>query len=195
MRWFPFRCFRCSSSPTLPPEPPTPPKHHVKHHVKIPPPPPLKNNILPEYEFTKSYIPPITQGKVIKVYDGDTITLSCSLNLDKSTLYRFQVRLRGIDCAEMNSNDPNEVQVAILAQQFVIDHTLGHIVYLKNVALDKYGRILAHVYLTSDCTSPSLSDLLLLENLAVPYAGKTKHSPSNWLHYYQGLDQDQKKNS
>ena len=52
---------------------------------------------------TKSilFVPPITEGEVIHVYDGDTITIVSKLPYDESPLYRFSVRLAGIDCAEI----------------------------------------------------------------------------------------------
>ena len=53
------------------------------------------------YEDTIPFIPPITHGKVIKVYDGDTITIAALLPYENSKLYRFSVRINGIDCPEI----------------------------------------------------------------------------------------------
>ncbi len=47
------------------------------------------------------FVPPITEGEVISVYDGDTITIVSKLPYDASPLYRFSIRLAGIDCAEI----------------------------------------------------------------------------------------------
>ena len=52
------------------------------------------NNV--EYDDTIPYIPELTHGKVVKVYDGDTITIASQLP-GSSTLYRFSIRLAGID--------------------------------------------------------------------------------------------------
>ena len=46
---------------------------------------------------TVAFVPPVTSGKVIKVYDGDTITIATKLPINKSPIYKFQVRLTGID--------------------------------------------------------------------------------------------------
>lgn len=54
------------------------------------------------YVDTIPFVPPITSGKVIKVYDGDTITIASKLPYDHSPIYRFSVRLLGIDSPEMD---------------------------------------------------------------------------------------------
>ena len=45
--------------------------------------------------------------------------------------------------------------------------------------LDKYGRLLANVYFNNE----NISDLLLVNNLAVQYSGKTKKVPKNWKNF------------
>ena len=54
----------------------------------------------------KPFVPPITRGRVIKVYDGDTITIASKLPFKGSHLYRFGVRLLGMDAPEMKTDDP-----------------------------------------------------------------------------------------
>ena len=49
----------------------------------------------------KPFVPQITEGRVVKVYDGDTITIVAKLPYKDSEYYRFSVRLLGIDTAEM----------------------------------------------------------------------------------------------
>jgi len=93
------------------------------------------------WEQTRPYVPPVRGGQVIKVYDGDTITIATKLPGD-DTLYRFPVRLAGVDCAEMHSG-----QEAITARDAVAGLLMGKSVELQNVGTEKYGRILADVYL------------------------------------------------
>ena len=53
---------------------------------------------------TKIFIPPVSIAKVIKVYDGDTITVASRLPFTderKDIIWRFSVRLNGIDCPEI----------------------------------------------------------------------------------------------
>ena len=62
----------------------------------------------------KPFIPPISSGFVVKVYDGDTITIASKLPYESSPLYRFSVRLNGIDCPEIKGKDKNEKENMLL---------------------------------------------------------------------------------
>ena len=126
------------------------------------------------------FVPPIDRGVVIKVYDGDTITIASKLPYPDSPLYRFSVRLNGIDCPEIKGNDKYEKECAQLAKQEITDLILNKIVILKNVETEKYGRILADVYIGE----LHLNNHLLKKRLAVAYDGGTKISPKNWMDYY-----------
>jgi len=132
------------------------------------------------YKDTIPFIPPLTEGKVIKVYDGDTITIASKLPFDQSPYYRFSVRLKGIDCPEIKTKNTEEKQCAILIRDLLKDLLMDKIVTLKEVELEKYGRILAVVYLDE----VNLSDLLCEKHMAVKYDGGTKHCPENWMTYY-----------
>lgn len=136
------------------------------------------------YADTVPFIPPVTHGKVIKVYDGDTITIASRLP-GNETLYRFSVRLGGIDCPEIKSKIDTEKQVAQLAKAFVTHHVLNKVVHLQNVEMEKYGRLLAKVYfMDNNGSSVCLNELLCAERLAVAYDGGTKVSPANWVEYH-----------
>ena len=132
------------------------------------------------YKDTIPFVPPVTMGKVIKVYDGDTITIASKLPFDGSPLYRFSVRINGIDCPEMRTKNENEKKCAKIAKKFVYDRLFNKIVLLKNVKLEKYGRILADIIIDDCC----LSDLLVENNLAVKYDGGSKNCPDDWYEYY-----------
>lgn len=132
------------------------------------------------YKDTIPYIPNVTCGKVIKVYDGDTITIACKMPFDNSPIYRFSVRINGIDCPEMKTSNTTEKECAVIAKTTISDLVLHKIVHLQNVKLEKYGRILADVVIDNI----SLGDMLCKCNLAVTYDGGTKKSPDDWMHYY-----------
>lgn len=141
------------------------------------------------YEDTKPFIPPITHGKVIKVYDGDTITIAAVLPYEDSILYRFSVRINGIDCPEIRTKDKNEKACAIMAKNLIMEKAMDKIVSLENVQTEKYGRLLADVI----CDGESLGEMLLNMRLAIKYDGGTKQTPKNWLQYYsQGETKSQK---
>ena len=131
------------------------------------------------YKDTIPYIPNITYGKVIKVYDGDTITIACKLPHENSPIYRFSVRINGIDCPEIKTSNKTEKECAVIAKTTISHLVLHKIVHLQNVKLEKYGRILADVTIDNI----SLGDMLCECHLAVKYDGGTKISPNDWIEY------------
>jgi micrococcal nuclease len=132
----------------------------------------IKNTLL--------FVPPIEKGVVIKVYDGDTITIASKLPYNESPIYRFSVRINGIDCPEIKSKDENEKECAIIARETIEHLLLNQIVSLQNIQHEKYGRILADVYIGDF----NVGNYLLEQRLAVSYDGGTKISPTNWMNYY-----------
>jgi len=85
------------------------------------------------WKNTIEFVPLVTEGKVIKVYDCDTITIASkipyltSLN-ESNIMYRFHVRLLGIDTPEMKSKNEDEKSIAYLAQKALSDLILNKIV-------------------------------------------------------------------
>ena len=129
-----------------------------------------------QWNDTLQFIPPVNTGQVIKVYDGDTITIAGHLPYDKSPLYRFSVRLNGIDCAEIKGKSEEEKVCAIRARDQLEQLIMNKTVILKNVKNEKYGRLLADVYVGE----LHVNQYMLDKGLAVKYDGKTKQSV-NWL--------------
>lgn len=136
------------------------------------------------WEDTSEFRFPINGGRVIKVYDGDTITIAAKLPYDSSPLYRLSVRLNGIDTPEMKGKDitNDEKTAAKMARDFVANLVLNKYVRLENMDTEKYGRILADVYVGEI----HLNQLLLNERYAVVYNGGTKQKPTSWLKYILG---------
>lgn len=123
------------------------------------------NNISEETRNSaKPFIPEITEGAVVKVYDGDTITIISTLPVEDSKYYRFSVRLLGIDTAE------TEKDAAIVARDALSAKILGKTITLRNVTTEKYGRLLANVYLDGEC----MNDWMLKNGHAVAYDGGKK---------------------
>jgi len=134
----------------------------------------ILNNI--EYKDTVPFVPPIYYGKVIKVYDGDTITIASVLPNTNEPVYRFSVRLNGIDTPEIRGKTQEERELAKTARDALADKIYGRFVELKNVDTEKYGRILADVYLDNEHINQWLIDM----NFAVSYDGGTKYRPVEW---------------
>lgn len=129
-----------------------------------------------------------TVSRLINVIDGDTIV--CVLPV-LGNFFKFNVRLRGIDTCELKSKDPSLREKALKARNFLITRLLNHpqrmekketqkhlednvvVVYLQCYEFDKYGRLLADVYLNAK-NEFSLSEELIREDLAYPYDGGKK---------------------
>jgi endonuclease YncB( thermonuclease family) len=120
------------------------------------------------------FVPPITSGYVIKVYDGDTITIAGRLPYPESPLYRFSVRLLGIDSPEIKGKTEKEKEAAHKSQRALEGLVLNKTVLLREISTEKYGRILANVYLVTDTEELLVNKWMLANGHAVPYDGKTK---------------------
>jgi endonuclease YncB( thermonuclease family) len=129
-----------------------------------------------EYNNTIKYIPSITYGKVVKVYDGDTITIAAYLDSDRSVVYRFSVRLNGIDSPEIKGKTETEKNLAKKSRDALYNLIYGKIVKLENISIEKYGRLLANVV----CDGINVNNWMLENNYAVSYDGGTKIIPEDW---------------
>lgn len=160
----------------------------VKNKYKTP----IDNRVRPadvpadiEWGDTTPFVAPIECGRVIKVYDGDTITVASRLSMPGSPLYRFQIRLDGIDTPELKGKTESEKEIAILARDKLSKKILGKWVTLENVKQEKYGRVLAEVWYENDKgRTLCVNEWLVKKRLAVRYDGGTKKAPKNWKRYY-----------
>ena len=123
------------------------------------------------YEKTVPFVLPVTKGKVVKVYDGDTITVAFHLN---GTLYRTSVRLLGIDTAEIKGKSEEEKKRARDARDALSAKILDKTIDFKKTATEKYGRLLAEVWLENE----NICEWMLAQGHAVAYDGGTK--TQNW---------------
>ena len=128
------------------------------------------------------FIPPLKTGKVIKVYDGDTITIASKVpGLYNSPIYKFSVRLNGIDTPEMRTKDEDEKEIATLARDALSEKIMGKEIRLENIKTEKYGRVLCDIYLDKS----HLNKWLIDEKYALPYDGGTKVIPNSWKKYHK----------
>lgn len=108
--------------------------------------------------------------RYIKNYDADTITVEIP-GVHPILGEKIGIRVNGIDTAEMKGKLPCENDAARAAQRLV-ENLLKNakMINLKNVARDKYFRILADV----EIDGKLLSDVLMKNHLAYEYHGGTK---------------------
>lgn len=109
----------------------------------------------------------ICNSKIIKVYDGDSITAIFEYN---NVLYKWNCRLTGIDTPELKTKDENEKNLAIIARDALQEKILNKIVKLHCYDFDKYGRLLVDIYLEE----LHINKWLITEKYANIYDGKTK---------------------
>jgi len=143
-----------------------------------------------------------TYARLVDIHDGDTIKVVIPLF---NNFYKFNVRLNGIDTCELKSHNMENKNKAIQARnkicelinekwknkkEFKLDtqkeikeylNSFVCLVYIKCYDFDKYGRLLADVYINYDNPIIHLSDILLNENLAYKYDGGTKLSEKDQL--------------
>jgi micrococcal nuclease len=128
------------------------------------------------YKETIIFIPQIRFAKVIKVYDGDTITVAAKLPFDESPIYRFSVRLRSIDSPEIKGLSEKECQLACESKDALYNLIFGKIIELRHNGKEKYGRLLADVYYNDIHVNKWMVD----NGYAVKYDGGKKVRGDDW---------------
>ncbi len=123
------------------------------------------------------FIIPIESGKVVKVYDGDTITVESKISfngkiIEESPLYKISVRLLGIDTPEIKGKSEDEKIKAKQAKEALQNLILDKNVNFKNNQTEKYGRLLADVYLTEN--NLHVNNWMIENNYAKKYDGGKK---------------------
>ena len=115
-------------------------------------------------------------ASLLKVVDGDTVDLMVDLGFDVH--HRIRVRLYGVNTPESRTTNALEKAAGLKAKEFAHDWMEQNPVVVIQTLKDKnekYGRILANVYLVTDTGQELLVNKWMLTNgHAVPYDGKTK---------------------
>jgi endonuclease YncB( thermonuclease family) len=91
-------------------------------------------------------------------------------------IYRFYVRLNGIDSPEIKGKTETEKKLAKQSRDALNNLIYGKIVKLENISMEKYGRLLAIVM----CNSINVNNWMLENKYAVPYDGGKKIIPEEW---------------
>jgi endonuclease YncB( thermonuclease family) len=128
-------------------------------------------------------------SRVIDITDGDTIKTIIPF---KDEYYKIIVRLNNIDTCETRSKCEENKKIGLDAKKRIYNLITGktidiidkkfiknelnnnfYQVYIKCYDFDKYGRVLADIYISPD-NDESFSSILIKEKLAYIYTGKTK---------------------
>jgi len=117
------------------------------------------------------YVPLVKYGKVIKVYDGDSITIAARIeNINDSQIYKFNLRLNRIDTPELRTKNEKEKEYGLKIREILKERILNKIVKVHFEGLDKYGRYLADVIYENE----NINDWLLYNKYAMMYNGGKK---------------------
>lgn len=96
-----------------------------------------------KYADAEEYIPAISKGKVVKVYNDRTISIAAAFDTDSSVppkIYRFSIWLYNVSNIESYQNEAEIVRNNLSAR------ILGKMVDVKNINVDDNGRIVADVF-------------------------------------------------
>lgn len=123
--------------------------------------------------------------RVIKVYDGDTITGIVKYN---NNFYKLSIRLDGIDTCEKRSKNIKIKEKAIEARNRLIElidfqKDRCCMIYIKCSGFDKYGRVLANLYKDKD-SDESFQEILIKERLAYQYGGRCKKNQEEMIEFF-----------
>ena len=80
----------------------------------------------------------------------------------------------------MKTHNESEKTLAVMAKNRVIELIYKKKVILKDVKMEKYGRLLANVYYNNTC----INELLVKERLALKYDGGKKTIPKDWMKFH-----------
>ena len=112
----------------------------------------------------------IRVSQITSVYDGDTFRVNIN-SYPPIIGERMAIRVSGVDTPELRGKCTQEKTLAREAKQFTVSKLRSaKVIELRNLQRGKYFRIVADVYVDSD----NLANMLIKNNLGVPYNGGTK---------------------
>jgi endonuclease YncB( thermonuclease family) len=111
----------------------------------------------------------ITYGKVLRVHDGDTITIGFKYN---DIYYKKNLRIANIDAPELHSQNVKESLACRLGRNYLASIIMNKVIIVHMSSLDKYGRILSELY-TMD--GIHLNDLMIQKKYVRYYGSEDLH--------------------
>lgn len=134
-----------------------------------------------------------TWCRLVELYDGDTCKVV--FQFSNNDVHKIILRINGIDTPEMKSKDPTVQKWAVRARNRMLsllapdifnvdgDYSKKDIIrllkenvcmlWVKTLAFDRYGRLLADLYY-SPADTKTIQSILIDENYCKSYSGKTK---------------------
>lgn len=129
----------------------------------------------------------IFSGKVVKVYDGDTIHIVFPYF---GKMYKWSCRLTGIDTPELRTSNEKEKLYGKQVRDALRDKIMDKVVKIKCGEFDKYGRLLGEIF-DANCSDETIQsetsfqksiNYWMIENqYAFYYDGGTKNDWGSFL--------------
>ena len=113
-------------------------------------------------------------GKVVDVYDGDTVKIVFPLSeKEPDRLYKWNCRLINVDTPELRTKNLKEKEFGKLVRNKLREKILEKLVYISCMDFDKYGRLLVEIFEDSEYKI-SINDWLITNEYAKVYNGGKK---------------------
>lgn len=109
-----------------------------------------------------------TSGRVVSVYDGDTVRIIFSFH---GTFYKWNCRLAGIDTPELRTSNSKEKEYGYEVRDVLREKILNTVVSVECGKFDKYGRLLVTITCDDDCC---VNKWLVKNKYALEYDGGKK---------------------
>ena len=112
------------------------------------------------------------EGKVVSVYDGDTVKIVFPLtDKEPERLYKWNCRLINIDTPEIRTRNLREKAYGKKVRDYLRKKILNKIVTVSCKDFDKYGRLLVEIFYEDE----NINNWLIDNGYAKVYDGGTKH--------------------
>jgi micrococcal nuclease len=109
----------------------------------------------------------VTDAKVVKVYDGDTVHVVFKY-FEK--YYKWICRIAHVDTPELKTKNPEEKKLGYEVRDKLRELILGKVVKLHCHEFDKYGRLLVDIQIDTI----KVDEWLISNGYAKKYEGGTK---------------------
>ena len=113
-------------------------------------------------------------GKVVDVYDGDTVKIVFPLSdKEPDRLYKWNCRLINVDTPELRTKNLKEKEFGKVVRDKLREKILDKLVYISCMDFDKYGRLLVEIFEDSEYKN-SMNNWLIANEYAKEYHGGKK---------------------